>query len=163
MTSARNREGQGGHDTRGDPSSNETPHSSPSDEKVRSPLLRGYGRSTGTGAVVVRAAVGRRTMDEGQLAGVNRFVRRQSPVTAPVPDLAAAHRQFRLDKVIGMLNAKPDIKLAVMSDGESVPDILILTIAKRGLAAFEMHMPRVKFDAWNLMTLIDRHGGRVPE
>jgi hypothetical protein len=57
----------------------------------------------------------------------------------------------------------PGLRLAVVTDGESVPDILILAVAIRDLAAFEMHIPKAKFDAFKLLWLIEQQGGSVTE
>lgn len=61
-----------------------------------------------------------------------------------------------------MLKDDPELRLGVMTDG-SQPDILILAIAIRGVAAFEMHMPKSRFDAFDLMWLINKEGGTVTE
>lgn len=75
---------------------------------------------------------------------------------------AEKHREYRLDRVIGMLTDNPGIRLGVMTDA-SLPDILILAIAIRGLAAFEMHVPKNKFDAFDMLWLINKEGGDVTE
>lgn len=81
----------------------------------------------------------------------------------PTPEPAERHREFRLQRVLAMLNEAPERRLAIMTDGGSVPDTLILAVAIRGVAAFEMHMPNEKFDAFKLLWLIDQQGGAVTE
>lgn len=81
----------------------------------------------------------------------------------PTPNQAERQQEARLQHVIDMLAAEPDKQRAIMTDGSNADADVIITIAIRGFAAFEMTIPQDKYDAWNLMTLIDRHGGTVPQ
>lgn len=79
------------------------------------------------------------------------------------PAIAAKLREFRLHKVMAMLEAEPKIRFALLTDNHSHKKYMIVSIAIRGLAAFEMAMPREKFDAWDMIQIINRHGGGVTE
>ena len=83
----------------------------------------------------------------------------------PEPDPARAeqYREFRLNKVIAMLDLDPQLRLAVMTDGGSLPEYLILAVALRGIAAFEMHLPQDRYDAFKLLWIINKQGGTVTE
>lgn len=63
---------------------------------------------------------------------------------------------FRIEKVLAMLDEAPAARLALITD-ESHPNP-IATIAIRGLAAFEMEIPRAKYDGFAIMELIDKYG-----
>lgn len=67
---------------------------------------------------------------------------------------------FRIQKVLAMLDEAPDARLAVTTDDSPNP---IATIAIRGLAAFEMEIPREKYDGFTLMELIDKHAEKLNE
>lgn len=78
------------------------------------------------------------------------------------PDKTEMEQNLRLQKVISMLDTLPDVRLAVATDGTNDAMPVFITAAIRGVAAFEMTIPHSKYDAWNLMELINRHGGAVP-
>lgn len=67
-----------------------------------------------------------------------------------------------MDRTIAMLWAQPDKRYAVHT--EYGPDgNIIVTVAMRSVAAFEMAMPRMKFDTWNLVQSVIKHGVTIGE
>ncbi|MDP3280800.1 MAG: hypothetical protein Q8M57_07115 [Nitrosomonas sp.] len=65
-------------------------------------------------------------------------------------------REQRREKVAGMLANNPTIQRAFVTDTESDPDNVILTMAIRDQASFEMLIPRRKYDPFMLLELIER-------
>jgi len=61
----------------------------------------------------------------------------------------------RLVKVNAMLKANPGSLRALYTDTQSDPNNVILTVAIRGMAACEMHISKKKFDAFQLLALIE--------
>jgi hypothetical protein len=76
----------------------------------------------------------------------------------PLPDSAAEARRRR---VLGMLEARPGIRYAVLTDLEADPEVAIVALAIRGRATCELHIPRDKYDGVLLLDLIERHGATV--
>lgn len=75
------------------------------------------------------------------------------------PDPSAKNREYRMNRVVEMLKEAPELGLATMTDDESVPGTVIVTIARRGLAVCEMEIPAGKYDAFLMMDILARHGG----
>lgn len=69
------------------------------------------------------------------------------------------NREYRMNRVVEMLNEAPELGLATMTDDESVPGTVIVTIARRGVAVGEMEIPAEKYDPFLLMDILARHGG----
>ena len=69
--------------------------------------------------------------------------------------------EARLQRVIAMLDARPGMRYAVLTNTEADPEVVIITLAIRGKAACELHIPRDKYDGVLLLDLIDRHGVTV--
>ena len=63
--------------------------------------------------------------------------------------------ESRRQKVLSMLTDYPDKKRAYATDTETDPDNVILTIGIRGLATFEMLVPKVKYDPFLLLEIIN--------
>jgi len=61
----------------------------------------------------------------------------------------------RLVKVNAMLKANPGSLRALYIDTQSDPNNVILTVAIRGMATCEMHISKKKFDAFQLLALIE--------
>jgi len=61
----------------------------------------------------------------------------------------------RLVKVNAMLKANPGSLRALYTDTQSDLNNVILTVAIRGMAACEMHISKKKFDAFQLLALIE--------
>ncbi len=70
--------------------------------------------------------------------------------------LAELQTEERRLKVLTMLADGPDKERAYVTDATNDPDNVILTIAVRGLATFEMLIPRSKYDPFLLLELIDK-------
>jgi len=60
-----------------------------------------------------------------------------------------------------MLEARPGIRYAVLTDLQADPEVAIVALAIRGQATCELHIPRDKYDGMLLLELIERHGGTV--
>ena len=75
-----------------------------------------------------------------------------------LPDLAAEARRQR---VLAMLAENPSARYALVTDLESDPEAVILTLAIRGQATCELRIPREKYDGTLLLDLIERHSATV--
>jgi hypothetical protein len=64
-------------------------------------------------------------------------------------------RDKRRQKVLNMLAENPDKKRAYITNTETDSDNVILTIAIRGTATFEIPIPKIKYDPFLLMEIID--------
>ena len=71
-------------------------------------------------------------------------------------DIAETQTEKRRQKVLSMLADNPDKTRAFVTDTETDPDNVILTVAIRGVVAFEMLIPKAKYDPFILMELIDK-------
>ena len=70
-----------------------------------------------------------------------------------------ARAELRRQKVIAMLEAAPDMQRAIYTDADSDPDNVILTVAVRAFQqTCELMIPKAKYDPWQLLELIERHG-----
>jgi len=74
--------------------------------------------------------------------------------------LTELQREVRRQKVIAMLEAAPDTQRAIYTDTDSDQHNVILTVAVRHPtgATCEMLIPKIKFDPWRLLELVERHG-----
>lgn len=68
--------------------------------------------------------------------------------------LAELKREERRKKVLGMLADNPTIQRAFITDIDSDPDSVILTMAIRGIANFEMIIPKHRYDGLALLEMI---------
>ena len=106
---------------------------------------------------------------EGATATVATFATVTPPALPSVASVAVAtatdgkpetlldrQREARRQKVIAMLEAHPEIRRAILTEinGENV----IVTIALRHVATFEMLIPKARYDPWALLELIERQG-----
>ncbi len=57
-----------------------------------------------------------------------------------------------------LLQASPESLRAVYIDSDSDPKNIILAIAVRHVAVAEMTVPRVKYDPWKMITILDGGG-----
>ena len=71
--------------------------------------------------------------------------------------LAEARRQRALE----LLRAHPSVTYAVLTDTESDPEAVLLTLVIRGKATCELRVPKTKYDPFLFLDLLDRHGGTV--
>ncbi|PTQ84631.1 hypothetical protein [Nitrosomonas ureae] len=70
--------------------------------------------------------------------------------------IAELKREERRSKVLMMLAENPDTQRALVTDTESYPDSVILTIAIRDLYSFEMSVPKDKYDPFVILELISK-------
>lgn len=70
--------------------------------------------------------------------------------------IAELKREERCNKVLSMLADNPDIQRAFVTDTESDPDNVILTIAIRDQCTFEMTIPKTRYDSFMLLELISK-------
>ena len=71
-------------------------------------------------------------------------------------DIVETQRERRRLKVLAMLADKPETQRAFITDMESDPDNVIMTIAIRDQYTFEMLIPKSKYDPFILLELIKR-------
>jgi len=64
-------------------------------------------------------------------------------------------RAIRREKVLAMLEANPESLRALYTDTQSDLNNVILTVAIRGMATCEMYVSKKKFDAFQLLALIE--------
>ena len=82
-----------------------------------------------------------------------------SPQTHESVELASDTRQkTRRQKVLAMLEENPKVQRTIHTDTKSDPLNIILTIAVRNVATFEMMIPKSKYDPWQLLSLTERLG-----
>ena len=67
----------------------------------------------------------------------------------------------RRTRVLEMLQSNPTARYAVLTDLQSDPEAVVLTLAIRGKAICELPIPRKKYDGLLLLDLIERHCGTV--
>ena len=65
-------------------------------------------------------------------------------------------REQRREKVLNMLEERPEIQRAFVTDTESDRDNVILTIAIRGVASFELLIPKHKYDPFAVLGIIQK-------
>lgn len=82
---------------------------------------------------------------------------KQGEDVAQVDEAFEARRQRAID----LLEQQPDTQRAVVADSEADPDHVILTVAIRNIATFELMVSRDKFDPFLLLSLIDTHGSQA--
>lgn len=70
--------------------------------------------------------------------------------------LAELKREERRAKVLAMLAEKPETKRALTADMISDRDSMILTIAIRDVATFEMQISKDRYDPFMLLELIEK-------
>lgn len=79
----------------------------------------------------------------------------QQPDTLPDP-AAEARRQ----RVLAVLAERPGIRYAVVVDNLDT-DPVILALAVRGVATFELHVPKSRWDQFLFLDAVERHGGTI--
>jgi hypothetical protein len=60
-----------------------------------------------------------------------------------------------------MLAAHPEVRYAVATETEIDPDSVIVTLAIRGVATCELHVPREKWDGILFLDLLERHANTI--
>ncbi len=66
----------------------------------------------------------------------------------------------RRGQVLAMLDERQDTRYAVLVDDPD-SDPVLLTLAIRGQATCELAIPAGKFDPFELLAMLDRHGAKV--
>jgi len=85
-----------------------------------------------------------------------------NPQTHETIELTSDTQQnARRQKVLAMLEENSNKQRAVYADTESDQDNVILAIAVRHLATYEMLIPKEKYDPFRLLALIEQHGGSI--
>jgi hypothetical protein len=65
-------------------------------------------------------------------------------------------REARKERVMALLQENPDAPRAIYADTDSDPLNVVLVTAVRHVAVSEMTVPRVKYDPWRLITILDK-------
>lgn len=65
-------------------------------------------------------------------------------------------RERRLERVLKMLEENPGIRRAFLTDSESDPDHVVLTLAIRNVGTCELLIPRDKFDGFAVLEVIEK-------
>jgi len=73
-----------------------------------------------------------------------------------ITSFRALARDIRRDRAMELLQASPESLRAIFIDEESDPNNVILAIAVRHVSVSEMTVPRVKYDPWKLITILDK-------
>lgn len=76
-----------------------------------------------------------------------------TPVSSVNPESDCEKRHKR---VLAMLAKQPESRRAILTDLDSDPDNVILTIVIRGLYTFEMLVPKEKYDGFLLLEILNR-------
>lgn len=72
----------------------------------------------------------------------------------PLPD---GPMEERRQTVLAQLRAYPNIARAILVDDRADPEDVLVAVAIRGVASFELRIPRAKFDPELIMGLVDKH------
>ena len=83
-----------------------------------------------------------------------------SPInqTDEEPPLEAGS-EARRQKVLAVLDAKPGITRAMVTDDEAEPDFVIITVAIRDVGTADIKVPRKSYDPFAMLELLARHNG----
>ena len=84
-----------------------------------------------------------------------------TPSESSTDALLDAASESRRQRVLDMLSKNPTARYAILTDTESDPEAVLLTLAIRGRATCELLIPKAKYDPFLLLDLLDRHGGTV--
>ena len=85
-----------------------------------------------------------------------------SPQTHETVESASNTQQkTRRHKVLAMLEENPGTQRAIYTDTNSDSHNVILTIAVRHVATYEMLIPKTKYDPFRLLALIEQHYGSI--
>ncbi|AEJ01840.1 hypothetical protein Nit79A3_2049 [Nitrosomonas sp. Is79A3] len=67
-------------------------------------------------------------------------------------------REERRERVLKMLHDRPDIPRAFLTCTESDSQLVIVTVALRGLYSFELQIPKHKYDGFLMLELLNSEG-----
>lgn len=79
-------------------------------------------------------------------------------LAVPLADPAA---EARRQQVLGMLANNPEARYAALTDMQSDPEAVLLTLAVRGRATCDLRIPREKWDGVLFLELLERHCGTI--
>ena len=106
----------------------------------------------------------------GERAAVNRWlpvIREHQPgIVAALQEagnepLLEPATDARRQRVLELLAANPSARYAVVTDSECDSERMLLTLAIRGRATCELHIPRANYDPFRLLDFIERHAGII--
>lgn len=83
-----------------------------------------------------------------------------TPVTSVTAQNDDTPAEARRQRVLAILAENPNIGRAVLVDDPDT-DPVLLTLAIRAQATCELAIPAVKFDPFELLGVLDRHGAKV--
>ena len=67
--------------------------------------------------------------------------------------------EARRQRILAVLDDKPGIVRAMVTDTEAEPDVVIITVAIRGVGTADIRVPRETYDPFLLLELLARHNG----
>lgn len=79
---------------------------------------------------------------------------------APEDALPPASERRR-QRVLAMLDARPELTRAMVTDDESEPDQVVITVAIRGVGTADIRVPKDSYDPFRLLELLAAHNGRA--
>lgn len=81
-------------------------------------------------------------------------------IEAEIDPIEDPRQEARRLKVLAMLEAAPEAERAIFTDMEGDPEGVIVAMAIRGLATFEMLIERKRYDPAKLLLMIEECGTR---
>jgi len=104
-----------------------------------------------TGGTAQTAKSPLRSLCSSALAHKKVFFSGSEDIGSPASDNGRA-------RVLAILAENPNIRRTVVV-GNADTDPVLVTVAIRDLATFELAIPAAKFDAFEFLALVERHGG----
>jgi hypothetical protein len=78
-------------------------------------------------------------------------------IADPVKPCPAYDSQAKRREVLRMLAENPGITHAIISDDETDPEFVIITLAIRGQATCDLRIPKARYDGLKVLDLIEQH------
>jgi hypothetical protein len=78
-------------------------------------------------------------------------------IADPVKPCPAYDSQAKRREVLSMLAENPGITHAIISDDETDPEYVIITLAIRGQATCDLRIPKARYDGLKVLDLIEQH------
>jgi DNA-binding transcriptional MerR regulator len=72
-----------------------------------------------------------------------------------------AQQEARRLKVLTILEDNPETQRAVITDVTSDPENVIVTVGIKSVSTFELLISKARYDAFQLMSLVDTHGSQA--
>ena len=79
----------------------------------------------------------------------------------PVLGTLPLRRRHCRQRVFELLAANPNGRYALVTDTEVDREAIIVALAIRGRATYELHIPRAKYAHFLLLALIERYGRAI--